>query len=229
MLAYNSGVSWPAIAQIESGRRRDIRLSTLAALADALHLSVDYLIGTESAIAPKLFQHQVLSYASDEEFLEGAVPFLIEGITRSHSVLAVTTQAKTVLLRDALDDRAEGITFADWADWYRSPRNALARYTAFVKDEFAAGANWIRVVAEAAWEHQSEAEIAAWTRYESLVNIVFASSPATIVCTYDTRLFPIDACADACRTHPMLTDGGQATVSPTYRSPEDFLIGPTNE
>lgn len=34
-LAYHSGMSGAAIAQIESGRRQDIRLSTLAALAGA--------------------------------------------------------------------------------------------------------------------------------------------------------------------------------------------------
>ena len=35
-LAYHSGVSWSAIAQIESGRRNDVRLSSLSALAEAL-------------------------------------------------------------------------------------------------------------------------------------------------------------------------------------------------
>ena len=35
-LAYHSGVSWSAIAQIESGRRKDVRLSSLSALAEAL-------------------------------------------------------------------------------------------------------------------------------------------------------------------------------------------------
>ena len=35
-LAYHSGVSWSAISQIESGRRKDVRLTSLSALADAL-------------------------------------------------------------------------------------------------------------------------------------------------------------------------------------------------
>ncbi|MGD0195929.1 MAG: helix-turn-helix transcriptional regulator, partial [Candidatus Dormibacteria bacterium] len=43
-LAHRSGLSWAAIAQIESGRRREVRASTLLALSSALGVSVDYLL-----------------------------------------------------------------------------------------------------------------------------------------------------------------------------------------
>jgi transcriptional regulator with XRE-family HTH domain len=42
-LAHVSGVSVAAIAQIESGRRKDIRLSSLSALATALEMTLDQL------------------------------------------------------------------------------------------------------------------------------------------------------------------------------------------
>jgi transcriptional regulator with XRE-family HTH domain len=223
-LAYHSGVSWSAIAQIESGRRKDVRLSSLAALADALGVSVDYLIGTAAILGSQVVEHRVLTYGSDEEFLAGVVPFLVEGIERSHCLLAVMTEAKTGLLRDALAGRPEHVEFAEWADWYRSPREALRRYGAFVKENLEAGAIWIRVVAEAGWSGQSDAEIAAWTRYESLVNLAFASAPATIICTYDENEFPAEVLVDARRTHPDLAHGNQATASLTYQGPEEFLI-----
>ena len=98
-LAYHSGVSASAIAQIESGRRREVRLSTLAALAGALRVSIDYLIGSEAAMGSPVFEHHVLAYDSDEDFLAAAVPFLAEGIERSEALLAVTTQANIELLR----------------------------------------------------------------------------------------------------------------------------------
>src|SRR5438034_4762369 len=69
-LAYHSGVSWSAIAQIESGRRKDVRLSSLSALAEALGVSVDHLIGTTATIAPPMLGHRLLTYGSDDEFLE---------------------------------------------------------------------------------------------------------------------------------------------------------------
>ena len=45
-LAYHSGLSGAAIAQIESGRRREVRVTTLLALSRALEVSVDYLVGS---------------------------------------------------------------------------------------------------------------------------------------------------------------------------------------
>jgi transcriptional regulator with XRE-family HTH domain len=221
-LAFHSGVSWSAISQIESGRRKDVRLGTLAALADALDISVDYLIGTSTS--PQLLGHRVLAYESDEEFLTGTVPFLLEGIEHSHCLLAVTTPGKTELLRDTLGDKSQHIEFSDWTDWYRSPQHSLRRYGEFVTERFKGGANWIRVVAEAAWSRQSDSEIAAWCRYESLVNLAFASSPATIVCTYDVRDFSAEAMANACHTHPEIADRSAVSASPTYRVPEDFLL-----
>ncbi|MDQ1604458.1 MAG: hypothetical protein QOE01_2303 [Actinomycetota bacterium] len=222
-LAYHSGVSGAAIAQIESGRRKDLRLTTLAALSGALGVSVDYLAGTPTA-APTLLQHRVVTYGADDAFLAAASPFLSEGVEESHCLLAVTTPAKEALLRDSLGDRAACVEFADWESWYRSPRHALDHYGAFVSEKSEAGAVWIRVVAEAAWADDTEAEITEWTRYESLVNLVFASSPATILCTYDERTFPGDVIAGARQTHPELVHGDDTTPSNAYQAPEDYLL-----
>jgi transcriptional regulator with XRE-family HTH domain len=211
-LAYHAGMSGAAIAQIESGRRQDIRLSTLTALAGALGVSVDYLAGRPTA-APALFQHRVVTYGSDDAFLAAATPFLSDGVEESHCLLAVTTPAKETLLRNSLGDGAAFVEFADWESWYRSPRHALDHYGAFVSQKSEAGAVWIRVVAEAAWANDTEAEIREWTRYESLVNLVFASSPATILCTYDERAFPGEVLACARQTHPELVHGHDASPS----------------
>lgn len=228
VLAYHSGVSWSAISQIESGRRRDVRLTSLSALADALGVSVDYLIGSAAAATtPHLFEHRVLMYRSDEELIAAVVPFLEEGVELSHSVAVVMTQPKQELVRDALGARAALVECADWADWYRSPKEALGRYGELVKQKVGLGAVWIRVVAEAAWDCPSP-EMAAWIRYESLINLAFASSPATIMCTYDERAFPAEIVADALRTHPEVACGIETTESSTYRGPEDLLLDASN-
>jgi transcriptional regulator with XRE-family HTH domain len=222
-LAHHSGVSWSAIAQIESGRRKDVRSTTLSALADALGVSVDYLIGSATATAPRLLEHRLLTYGSDEEYLATAIPFLADGVERSEHLLVVTTQDQTRLLRDSLSDRA-GVEFADSEDWYRSPASAMHGYLTFVNEKLDAGAAWIRVVAEIAPGSRSDAEVAAWIRYESFVNIAFASAPATVVCTYDDRSWPEEVIADARRTHPEVFHGADATANREYRGPEDFLI-----
>jgi transcriptional regulator with XRE-family HTH domain len=218
-------VSWSAIAQIESGRRKDVRLSSLSALADALGVSVDHLIGTaNAATTPPLCEHRLLVYGSDEEYLATAIPFLTEGIDRSHCVLAVTTEAKTRLLRDALADRSDQVEFADFVSWYPTPQESLGRYASYVQEKIDAGALWIRVLGEAAWDVQPQIDAATWTRYESLVNLLFALSPATLLCTYDARSLPAAVIANAHRTHPELMDALNTTPNPAYREPADLLL-----
>jgi transcriptional regulator with XRE-family HTH domain len=224
-LAHHSGVSWSAITQIESGRRKDVRLSSLSALADALGVSVDHLIGTAAAAAsPNLFEHRALMYGTDAAFLAATIPFLGEGFERADRLLAVTTEPKTELLRQGLGARAAHVDFADWAEWYRSPTDALRHYGDYLKHHVTGGAMWIRVVAEAGWAGHSVAAIAAWTRYESLVNLAFASCPATILCTYDERSFPPDVVAAAHTTHPDVVWGDHTAASPTYRTPAEVLL-----
>jgi transcriptional regulator with XRE-family HTH domain len=226
-LAHHSGVSWSAIAQIESGRRKDVRLSSLSALAEALGVSVDYLIGNSATMGPQLFEHRVLPYASEEELLATAIPFLTEGIERSDGLLAVMPSARIELLRDHLDGASSHVEFIDAAEWYPSPRAALDRYRAYLKQRIDAGVAWIRVVGELPLVGRTRAEIAAWTRYESIVNLAFASAPATVVCTYDTEALPKDVVTDAHRTHPEVARGSDASASPLYREAEDFLLDPT--
>jgi transcriptional regulator with XRE-family HTH domain len=225
-LAHHSGISWSAIAQIESGRRRDVRLGTLSALAEALGVSVDYLIGNAETIGQPLFEHRVLPYASDDDLLSTAVPYLAEGIDRSDALMSVMPKARNEMIRDSLDGASPQIEFVDAADWYTSPGAALDRYRVFLKERLAAGAVWIRIVGELPLVGRTRAEIAAWTRYESIVNLAFASAPATIVCTYDTEALPRGVVADAHRAHPSIADGSLGTANPSYRDAEELLLGP---
>lgn len=222
-LAFHAGVSWSAIAQIESGRRKDVHMSSLLALAKALGVSVDYLAGAVGS-APPLFEHQVLVYGSEQAFTAAVVPFLTAGIEQSQCVLAIASAAKINLLRDELGDHAALVEFADWTDWYRSPTAALHRYRDFVTQECDRGRNWVRVVAEAGWASETGAALDAWNRYESLVNLVFAPLPATIMCTYDEHAFADESLARARCTHPTIAHGKDVTVNAEYREPAELLL-----
>lgn len=223
-LAYHSGLSWAAITQIESGRRQEVRVSSLVALASALGVSVDYLVGGAATVSPELLEHRVLIYGSDDQYLASSIPFLLEGITRSDCVLAVTASRHMGLLRDALGEDAQHVEFLDAAEWYGSLQGAASGYRRFLRERFEAGAPWIRIVGEPVWSGRSEAQLAEWFRYESMINLSFASSPATIVCTYDSRSVPDGVLASARRTHPEVAGAGDVTTSPAYRDPEAFLL-----
>src|ERR1700733_11920385 len=98
-LAYHSCLSWAAITQIESGRRQEVRVSSLVALASALGVSVDYLVGGAASAPPVLLNHRVLSYDSDDAYLAAAVPFLLDGLAHDDCVMAVTTPKHVGVLR----------------------------------------------------------------------------------------------------------------------------------
>ena len=155
------------------------------------------------------------------------IPFLTEGIAHSEAALVVTGSRHIKLLRDTLGADAVGVEFRKSDEWYSSPTAALDRYRSFVERRFQSGARWIRIVGEPVWNGRTEAEIVAWHRYESMVNLSFASSPVTVVCPYDSRYVPEQIVADACHTHPEILECGDARSSPTYRQPEEFLLNPS--
>jgi transcriptional regulator with XRE-family HTH domain len=223
-LAHHSGLSCAAIAQIESGRRQDVRLASLVALAGALGVSVDYLVGGTATLEPKLLEHRALIYESDDDYLASTIPFVSEGITRDDCVLAVTAGRQIGVLRDALGDGAGCVEFHDSAEWYRTPAGALSNYRSFVQDRIEHGARWIRIIGEPVWAGRSEAEVAEWIRYESIINLSLALSPATIICPYDARSVSQGILAGARHTHPEVAEADDVSPSSAYREPDEFLL-----
>jgi hypothetical protein len=194
------------------------------ALANALGVSVDYLVGGGATVSPKLLEHRALIYGSDDEFLASTVPFLVEGITRGDGVLVVAAHRKIGWLRDALGDDAVHVEFKDSAEWLRSPIGALNAFRTFMQERFERGAPWIRILGEPVWAGRSKAEVAEWTRFESIFNLSFESSPATAICPYDARYVPERVLAGARQTHPEIAQAGDVTTSLGYQQPEDFLL-----
>lgn len=223
-LAYRSGLSCAAIAQIECGRRREVRLGTLLTLAKVLGVSIDYLVGNETTSVPKLLQHRVLMYESDDQYLASAVPFLQEGVARSEALLVVTASRQADMLRDVLGADADRVDFRNSVNWYTTPTASVERYRAFVAQQFERGATWIRVIGEPVWTGRTQAEMVEWTRYESIVNLSFALAPVTIMCPYDVRAISPQVLADARHTHPEVVEWGAVASSGAYREPEEFLV-----
>ena len=184
-LAFHSGVSWAGIAQVESGRRRDVRSGTLVALANALGVTTDYLVlGGGGA---SMCDHRLLGYRSDEELVEGVAPFLSDAVEQSGAALAVTSKRNASLLRQAVGRAAGGIRFVESSGWPASPLAALNAYEKFCATTLDTGAAWVRIVAELGWADRSPSAVRPWIRLESLLNLAFANRPVSILCVCDTR------------------------------------------
>jgi transcriptional regulator with XRE-family HTH domain len=223
-LAYKSGLSWSAIEQIESGRRKNITLRTLSALSTALGVTTDYLVS--GAVTPaQMLHHAALFYSTDDEFLGAAAPFLEKAIERDEAALAVTSKANIDLLGEALGPKSQRVEFAEATQIYDRPGTTLGAYRSFIIDKLESGRPWVRIVGEPVWLGRSEEEIRNWTRYESLINLALDTAPVSILCAYDERSVDPRILADAKRTHPEVLGGDDNVENPTYIDPKQFVLG----
>jgi transcriptional regulator with XRE-family HTH domain len=224
-LAFHSGVSWSAIAQVESGRRTNLRPSTLAALSRPLGVSIDYLVDGGLSRATML-DHSAFSYSTDDQFRTTVGSFIAEGIERSEAILAVTTGPNIELLHEQLGKNARSVEFIDSSAFYSTPIAALEAFREFSEAKLERGAAWVRVVGEPVWPGDTGAEVRLWTRYESLFNLVFAGSPLSVVCPYDERSVAPAIVSQSLLTHPHMLDERGITQSLEYTDPGRFALGP---
>lgn len=221
-LAFHSGLSWAGIAQVESGRRRDVRSGTLAALATALGVSVDYLVlGRRGA---RMLDHRLSMYGSDEELVAAAAPFLSRAVEHQEPALAVTTRRNISLLRRGVGDAVDAIRFVESSSWHTSPLAALDDLEEFCATAFEQRAAWARVVVQLAWAQWPASAARSWIRLESLLNVAFAHSPVSILCVCDTRSLNTRIERQLSLTHPETSAPGDPAQSPACTDPRAFLL-----
>ncbi|MDN3351692.1 sensor histidine kinase [Actinomadura sp. DC4] len=158
--------------------------------------------------------HRALIYADHQEFLDASVPFLRQGLESGDAVIAVVRGSSIDDLRRAVG--SDAVTYRDAAHWYSQPTRTIAAYSAFITEH--AGAR-IRVLAEPDWDGDSAAEIAEWTRYESIVNQTFADLDAVVLCVYDRRGADQGILDGVVHTHPELVSVAGPHVNDAYRDP----------
>jgi transcriptional regulator with XRE-family HTH domain len=222
-LAFHSGISWSAITQVESGRRTNVRPSTLAALSRPLGVSIDYLVGGGDSPSTML-EHSAFCYRTDDQFRATMGPFLAEGIERSEAPIVVTTAGNIELLRDHLGKDARHVEFFDSSDFLVTPSATLEAFRTASDARLARGVSWVRILGEPLWAGRSDAEVRLWTRFESIFNLVFAASPLKIVCPYDERSVAPEIVRDAHHTHPSLVGDRGISKSPEYTEPGRFAL-----
>lgn len=186
------------------------------------------------------FQHWTCIYDSSQQFLQTAVPFLAGGLAAGEPVLAVTTPANLELIRAALGERGGDVDYAESAFFGRRPPQCVAAFYRYWRNHAAgpegngnSGSNRVRILAEPVWAGRSAREIAAWTRMESALNVVLASTTISMVCPYDARALGADIVSGALRTHPAQIAGSQVSPSAEFVDPAEFVrscdIGPLPE
>jgi DNA-binding NarL/FixJ family response regulator len=167
--------------------------------------------------------HEALVYSTVEEFLAATVPFIREGLEGEEPLLVVTKKANLGALRTALDTDAARVDLVESAAWYRSPPQTLEAYNRYVRTRLEEGARRVRIIGEPVWPRTSARAVAEWKRYESAINVAWASTPTSVVCPYDANTLPEEVVTDAKRTHPVLRTRLGTRPSPRYTDPEAFV------
>ncbi|MEV0565912.1 sensor histidine kinase [Dactylosporangium sp. NPDC050588] len=165
--------------------------------------------------------HQALLFDSPEQFLAAAVPFIVEGVHRGDTVLAVTSTRNTSLLHERLDAAADRVTFLEPSGWFDSPGRTLDAHHRRI-DALAGDSAFLRVIGEPVWVGRDDLETSEWGRYESVVNVALADSRAWVMCGYDSSVLASTIVDDARRTHPRLAVGTASEISADFTEPASY-------
>jgi MEDS: MEthanogen/methylotroph, DcmR Sensory domain/Histidine kinase-like ATPase domain len=165
--------------------------------------------------------HEALPYASADELMAAAVPFLREGVRAGEQALIVTGAANLRLLRQVLEPDGLAADLVDSRRWHRFPARSLAACDRYIKRHADRGRR-VRVVFEPVWAGRTPLEVTEWKRYESVLNVAFAGSGAWLLCPYDTTALDPSLVVDALRTHPWVRSDGERHPSAEYVDPAAF-------
>jgi anti-sigma regulatory factor (Ser/Thr protein kinase) len=148
------------------------------------------------------FAHPALFYSDEESYIDGTVPFVVEGLANAEPVAVAVPSRNLTLLQDALSGFAHLVTFVDMADTGRNPGRIIPELRAFADRHRGA----VRIISEPVWDLRTDVEYPACALHEALVNYAFSGRDLSILCPYDMSTLPHDVLADAEKTHPVVID-----------------------
>jgi anti-sigma regulatory factor (Ser/Thr protein kinase) len=162
------------------------------------------------------FVHEALLYSDEDDFVDGSISFIHEGLSAGEAVLVAVDAAKIERLRAELGADAGRVLFADMAEIGANPARIIAAWQQFVTEQ-GSGGRAVRGIGEPVWPGRSDAEVVECQRHEELLNLAFAGAPAfRLLCPYDTGSLDESVIAEALRSHPYVAHGRERAASPDY-------------
>jgi anti-sigma regulatory factor (Ser/Thr protein kinase) len=162
------------------------------------------------------FRHEALLYSGHDGFVAGTIPFIRAGLEADEPVLAMVSQTKIDLLREALNGAADDVHFADMHEVGSNPARIIPAWREFV-DNYGIAGRSLRGIGEPIWSERSPAELVECQRHESLLNLAFGDGCAMrLLCPYDTHALDGAVIAEAHRSHPVIVEDGAERDSDSY-------------
>ncbi|MGA5202846.1 anti-sigma factor RsbA family regulatory protein [Streptomyces variegatus] len=156
------------------------------------------------------FVHPALFYRDEQDYLDGTLPFVREGLEAGEPVAVAVPGKNLALIRDALGDDAAAVRLLDMREAGRNPGRIIPGVLRAFADAQPAGRR-VRIIGEPIWAGRSDAEYPACAQHEALINAAFQGRTATILCPYAVEQLPEHVVADAYATHPTVIHPGDRT------------------
>ena len=163
-------------------------------------------------------RHDLFVYETDAELAAQIERYVVAGLEADEAVTVVVSAGKQRLLREALGQAADFVSFLGTGDVYTRPEAAMATYEASVRKSEEALDAGLRVYGELPI-CETQAEWNRWMAYESLADRVFAHRPVVLMCGYDRRVVPEAVVHQAWQTHRVV-HASVWQLSREYEEPE---------
>jgi anti-sigma regulatory factor (Ser/Thr protein kinase) len=151
------------------------------------------------------FRHVALFYEGEEQYLQGTLPFLEEGLRGGDAILVAIRGERRELLRAALGADAGAVSFVNMHELGRNPARIIPAWFQFLAS---CNGQAARGIGEPVWPGRSDAELVECDRHESLLNLAFAGRGWQLLCPYDLDGLDAQLIEAARRSHPFLHYGG---------------------
>jgi anti-sigma regulatory factor (Ser/Thr protein kinase) len=168
------------------------------------------------------YPHDALLYASTDELVEVAVPYMQEGLAGGEGVVIATSPETADVLRDAVGDPR--VHVLERGDVYRARTpTAITTFRRLAEQRVAGdGVDRVRVVGEVNFG-ATERDWLEWQRYESVINEALAGWPLRGLCVFDRRRLPDPVLESALHTHSYVATPEGRSRNPEFVAPADYL------
>ncbi|WP_026929371.1 sensor histidine kinase [Glycomyces tenuis] len=174
--------------------------------------------------AEEPFEHPALFYSSDDEYLNGTIPFIDKGLSADEPVAVAVPKRNLESIRSALGGTAERVLLVDMGEVGANPGRIIPGVLHAFTD--AHPDRRVRIIGEPIWPGRSEDEYTACVQHEALLNLAFNGRPVTKLCPYDAKGLDQRIITDAEATHPVLID--HAGRRPSDRYDPDRVLADCN-
>jgi hypothetical protein len=162
------------------------------------------------------YRHEAFLYRGEEDFLDGIVPFVQDGVAAGQPVMVAIRGSKVPALRKALGADEAAVHFVDMIELGHNPARIIPGWRRFL-DDYCRDEQPVRGVGEPIWAGRRPTEVLEAQLHEALLNVaVDPDTPMWLRCPYDVGALSEAELTEAALSHPIMVESGGLRGSRCY-------------